>query len=526
MFGSGDAIQFHSSTVFEPTHDTAVESCSNKLVSADHFELKSKCQPSDVQPCFTAKDPSIIEFCAGSARVTAWLQQLGMPASFGVDHIKQKNAGRVLIADLTTKSGRDLCWTWLKSPNCVGMFAAPPCGTCSKARGVPIKPPNGFLIAGPQPLRTDEHPNGVTKLSYINRIRVLQANSIYHFITAAAEFCLDHGKLVCIENPRSSLHWKTTFFQPLVNRLKFTAHQACAYRSSRPKWTALAHNTTTLLKLNHVCPGISALHKHKPWGVVNGPAGCKFSTAEETAYPLALAYRIAYSLAQELVLRGWNPPPVAFCPPDEVSYQYLRSVVGVQPKSSKIAPLVSEFRQILCIHVPLDCAVPVPPGDKLQSPWFDIPSGSCLLKKPPLRPNGGIASDTIPCNNGNQSHSLNNGNQSHSLAQVNPKNPSDGSSAKMSKELHFGVYRLCDQFISAAAWAGHPAGGETRLPLALQGVLEFLSSRSPKEVARHRSDTLNFWLNRGRDLCNEEKKLHESLHPSLKSILAAVEGNA
>ena len=162
-------------------------------------------------------------------------------------------------------------------------------------------------------MRTDEHPNGVTKLSYINRIRVLQANSIYHFITAAAEFCLDHGKLVCIENPRSSLHWKTTFFQPLVNRLKFTAHQACAYGSSRPKWTALAHNTTTLLKLNHVCPGISALHKHKPWGVVNGPAGCKFSTAEETAYPLASAYRIAYSLAQELVLRGWNPPPVAFC---------------------------------------------------------------------------------------------------------------------------------------------------------------------------------------------------------------------
>jgi hypothetical protein len=209
-------------------------------------------------------------------------------------------------------------------------------------------------------LRTDEHPNGVTKLSYINRIRVLQANSIYHFITAAAEFCLDHGKLVCIENPRSSLYWKTTFFQPLVNRLKFTAHQACAYGSSRPKWTALAHNTTTLLKFNHVCPGIGALHKHKPWGVVNGPAGRKFSTAEETAYPLALAYRIAYSLAQELVLRGWNPPPVAFCPPDEVSYQYLRSVVGVQPKSSKIAPLVSEFRQILCIHVPVDCAVPIP----------------------------------------------------------------------------------------------------------------------------------------------------------------------
>ena len=128
-------------------------------------------------------------------------------------------------------------------------------------------------------------------------------------------FCLDHGKLVCIENPRSSLYWKTTFFQPLVNRLKFTAHQACAYGSSRPKWTALAHNTTTLLKFNHVCPGIGALHKHKPWGVVNGPAGRKFSTAEETAYPLALAYRIAYSLAQETGFAGLESSTGCLLPP-------------------------------------------------------------------------------------------------------------------------------------------------------------------------------------------------------------------
>jgi len=444
-------------------------------------------------------------------------------ASFGVDHIKQKNAGRVLIADLTTKAGRDLCWTWLKSPNCVGMFAAPPCGTCSRARGIPIKLPNGFLIAGPQPLRTDVQPNGVSKMSCINRLRVSQANAIYHFITAAAEFCLDNGKLVCIENPRLSLYWKTTFFQLLASRLQFTAHQACAYGSSRPKWTALAHNTSTLLHLNQVCPGISASHKHKPWGVVHGPAGRKFSTAKETAYPLPLAYRIAYSLAQELILRGWQPPPVAFCPPDDVSYQYLRSVVGVQPKASKIAPLVSEFHTSVSVQVPADCAVPIQPGDKLQSSWFNIPAGSCLLKKPPLRLNGGNSCNGNGGNSGdgsNQPHTLNTGNQSHSLAQVNPVNSPNACVEKVSNKLHFGIYRSCDQFISAASWAGHPAGSETRLPCALKNVLNFLSLKSPKEVARHRSDTLNLWLNRGRELRDEERTLHESLHPSLKGILA------
>ena len=467
----------------------------------------------------TARDPFIIELCAGSARVTACLQQLGLSASFGVDHVKQKNAGKVLIADLTTRAGRDLCWTWLKSPNCVGMFAAPPCGTCSRARGIPIKLPNGFLIAGPQPLRTDEQPNGVSEMSYVNRLRVSQANAIYHFITAAAEFSLENNKLVCIENPRLSLYWKTTFFQSLVGRLHFTAHQACAYGSDRPKWTALAHNTTTLLDLNRVCPGISAAHKHKPWGVVHGPAGRKFSTAEETAYPLPLAYHIAYSLAQELILRGWKPPPVAFCPPEEVSYQYLRSVVGMQPKASKIAPLVSEFLRIDIVHVPSNSAIPIQPGDKLPSPWFGIPAGSCLLKKPPLRLNGDSACGDSSGSRPDKSPTDNACNQPLSLTHVSV-NPPNACSEKSWNQLHFGIYRPCDQFISAAAWAGHPAGSETRLPGALNEVLNFLSMKSPKEVARHRSDTLKFWLTRAKGLSSAERVLHDSLHPRLQDILA------
>lgn len=229
-----------------------------------------------------------------------------------------------------------------------------------------------------------------------------------------------------------------------------------------------------------------------------------FSTPEETAYPLPLAYRIAYLLAQELVLRGWEPPPLAFCPPENVSYQYLRSIVGVQPKSSKIAPLVSEFRKVACIQVPMDCVLLLQPGEKLQSPWFDIPSGSCLLKKPPIRSNGGN----------------NNGNQSRSPPQVKPLQRLDDSSTASSKVLHFGVYRSCEQFISAAALAGHPAGGETRLPKALGDVLKFLASRSLKEVAKHRSATLNLWLDRSRKLVADEKSLHESLHPSMRGILA------
>jgi len=95
------------------------------------------------------KEPFIIEICAGSARVTSCLQSLGLPTSFGVDHKRQRNAGRVLVADLTSDEGQQLCWSWIRSPSCMGVFCAPPCGTCSKARGIPITLPNGAQIDTP-----------------------------------------------------------------------------------------------------------------------------------------------------------------------------------------------------------------------------------------------------------------------------------------------------------------------------------------------------------------------------------------
>ena len=80
------------------------EPAEGKHVSSDNNDPVPQCEPAEAPTSFMAKDPFIIELCAGSARVTACLQQLGMPASFGVDHIKQKNAGRVLVADLDHRS--------------------------------------------------------------------------------------------------------------------------------------------------------------------------------------------------------------------------------------------------------------------------------------------------------------------------------------------------------------------------------------------------------------------------------------
>ena len=440
----------------------------------------------DVQMTYQPLDPFFIEVCAGSARVTTCLQFFGLKSSFGVDHKRQKSSGRILVADLTTATGQAICRQWFSSPNCVGIFAAPPCGTCSRARGIPVKLPDGIWVPGPKPLRTDAKPDGVDTLTPLEQTRVNSANSLYAFITELSLACLASSKIVCIENPRSSLYWRTSFFLPLAKKLAFTVHQACAYGSSRPKWTLLAHNTKTLHKLNNLCPGIGPHHKHKPWGLTNG--GSSFSTSEETAYPMKLAFYIAYFLAQQLTLKGWKPPAGELTMPDELSYQYLRSVTGVQPKASKLPPLVSAFAAIVTLNVPPHCNPPVAPGDKLLAPWHTVPAGACLLKKPP-RLTGG-------------------------------DNGTGRENEISEKLLTFGIYRSCENFVQKAVEVGHPFGREAKLPAVLEEAVAFVSSHSEHQVARLRLKELDFWLGRAKCLAAEESKFHKKLPDPVKGILA------
>ena len=125
----------------------------------------------------------IIEIFAGSARVTAALRQLGMKSSFGVDKLRSKNAmSSVLLPDLTTPEGESLLMSWLQIPNVVGIFLAPPCGSASRARQIPLKRKFGCKGNGPRPLRTDEFPNGFPNLNPTELSRVSLANQLYYLL--------------------------------------------------------------------------------------------------------------------------------------------------------------------------------------------------------------------------------------------------------------------------------------------------------------------------------------------------------
>lgn len=195
---------------------------------------------------------------------------------------------------------------WLESDNLLGVFMAPPCGTCSLARLIPLAPNNH----GPPPLRSHEHPNGLVGLNFIERHRVSQANKLYDFVTKIALICVSRNIVVAIENPKNSLLWRTTFVQPLYEHLTFVAHQACAYGGARPKWTAVLHNHVLFNQLCKVCPGESTKHVHSSWGLATDGT---FATKQE-------AFAIASIFAQIVLDQGWKPPDLQLAPQPSLAY--------------------------------------------------------------------------------------------------------------------------------------------------------------------------------------------------------------
>ena len=133
---------------------------------------------------------------------------------------------------------------WASSDQLLGIHAAPPCGTCSAARQIVLRDSSGSRIPQPVPLRSQVYPDGLPNLHGKDKVRVDAANRLYAFLVKLLTLCHARGLVFCVENPRSSWFWQTSFWKSLVCPTTFTVHQACAYGGQRPKWTALAPNTS------------------------------------------------------------------------------------------------------------------------------------------------------------------------------------------------------------------------------------------------------------------------------------------
>ena len=124
------------------------------------------------------------------------------------------------------------------------MHIAPPCGTASRAREIPLS-----RGRGPQPLRNDLWPLGLPGLNKADQARVDSANAIY---VRAANFCLwlreqaaQHGlpSHFCVENPLRSYMWMIPEFVRLKPQCLHIAYDVCMHGGDRDKhqmlWTSM-----------------------------------------------------------------------------------------------------------------------------------------------------------------------------------------------------------------------------------------------------------------------------------------------
>jgi hypothetical protein len=299
--------------------------------------------------------------------------------------------------------------------------------------------------------------------------------------------------IVVIENPRSSLYWLTKYFQRTKHLFTFVAHQACAYGSERPKWTALAVNRKEFQTVNLTCPGESETHRHKPWGLVSPD---KFATAEETAYPPKLAQAMAKAFTHALSADGWKPPTATW---EELqtnpNFAAMRAVAGRQPKASKIPPLVPEHQTTVCVLGPSGL-IQKPPCSlmaRIKTPWVvpkgfnnavaSIPTEAQLLRVSQTRVKGGENND------------------------------------KPLAKLVWGIPWSCDGFVEQAISKGHPRAFGSLLPDVLENAVDKNLTLSSAELAKSRAQWFKKWISRAKALSTQEAEFKCNLAPHLQRIL-------
>ena len=148
---------------------------------------------------------SLEVFC-GAAGITAALKRIGLKASFGIDStLYAVRKGPVIRLDLSTESAQHLLFRVLQSSRLLIVWIAPPCGTASRARELPL--PN--CKYQPPVLRTDEFPDRLTNLAPHLLQRLAKANAMYDLAAAVCVLCAQNNVAWITENPVDSLFWRT-----------------------------------------------------------------------------------------------------------------------------------------------------------------------------------------------------------------------------------------------------------------------------------------------------------------------------
>ena len=279
-----------------------------------------------------------VELCAGSGILSSTARNYGYSV-FPVDHghNRHKSFTKIFSLDLTDNKA----WAvldWLRdATTVVAWHLGLPCGTCSRAREIPLEDGS----QGPPPLRNEQYPLGIPGMSSQDSLKVSQANQLYE---RACQFVLQLLFLchvITIENPTDSWLWHLPYFEMLYKYCFFVNFHACMFGGARKKRTSFLTNETRFQGLEKFCDNS---HEHAPWG--RDEFG-NFNTAHEAQYPQGLCDAYCKIL---LDIRKPNEVNTSVEPVDDNdqdSPDPTRYRAHVQPRGRKVRPLVPEFVNVI-----------------------------------------------------------------------------------------------------------------------------------------------------------------------------------
>ena len=455
---SGDIAE-HQSSQFEPAPNQEVDGSAGMNATTHSKQL------------------FLLDLFCGTAGVAAAFRAMG-GESLGIDHIidKRRVKGPVAKVDLSKQDGQATVLQWISSDKVDAVMLAPPCGTASRAREIPV-PKRHRLRKGmqPVPLRSEAEPMGLSCLRGVAKIKVLAANKLYAFARKVMDLCDQKGIPFICENPRRSIMWLTDPFVQLPDSFRFQHVHSCMYGGKRKKRTSFLmnfHAANLLLECDDS-------HSHLPWGMVEQPAGSeiKFSTSLETEYPTGLCRQLANAFVEQLKKDG-----KVFPLSSTHMEQEQRMGSGLQPRGTRAPLLLGDFKYKIDIKS-TDVAVPTSIEDNVHAPFQGIPLHSKLIASRMITEMG-----------------------------VNGEK-------KVVSQSSFGVFRSPWEFLDRALTLEHPLDSPHTVDKSNLKAMVFIRDHSIAEVLKVRAQQLRKYTERAAQLAGAEQQLKDSLDPDVRRVL-------
>ena len=444
------------------------------------------------------EDLYVIEICAGSARLSKTAHSSGF-RTMAVDHTTERTCGfPICVFDLTDGDDLSSLLRFIEeAADCIlGIWIAPSCGTCSRAREKRLPALEAAGMKVPKPLRSSEKPEQLDGLGGVDKVKVEKANMLYDAVLVLATRACELRIFLAIENPTNSHFWSTSPMQMLCAQQEhhFVTFHNCAHGGDRDKSTSLWVNDDWLDELAILC---NKQHKHKPWTTKLKNGGLKFSTSEEAAYPHLLCDRIINCLKRVALQQGAHLPETLMeqaTGPDRDKLS--RIVLGALPRGQRVKPLVAEFGSYITIFV-----------DPQQPALVDT-----FLKQ---QPKGAKVVSRRIVNRGEARAAY----SSDSAASPDSTFFLDLGDAEEIEKVQLGIPSSPDDFIGRAILAGHPRSLDQLSDPKLEDMLRKNFSGDPADLAKSRIAFFNKYLKRAGELSEAESALRNGMPEHVRALV-------